>query len=309
MKIIFMGTPEIAVTALEKLIDSDHEILAVVTQPDRRRGRGKKISYSPVKEIALKYGINVLQPEKARDPEFIEKLKSLEPDLIVVEAYGQILNKELLDIPKKGCINIHVSLLPKYRGAAPINWAIINGEKETGVSIMYMDEGLDTGDVIEAESFKITDDMTAGDLHDIMMEKGANLMIKVVDDIDRGLAKATKQDHSLHSYAPMMDKYTGHLDFNKSAQDLHNLVRGVNPWPSAWVRLADKNIKVWKTKALEKQSNEKAGTILRVDRDGIEVACSKGILLLEEIQLPGKRNMPVGEFIKGNKINVGEIFE
>src|SRR3712207_4626133 len=211
MRIVFMGTPDIAVDSLKRLIDEGHDICAVVTQPDRPKGRGKKLAMSPVKELAIEYDIEVLQPEKASDTEFVDKIRDINPDLIVVIAFGQILKKDLLDIPRLGCINVHVSILPKYRGAAPINWVLINGEKKTGVTIMFMDEGLDTGDIIECKEFDLDTQINAGELHDIMMVEGAELLVKVVKNLESGNYTRTVQDHSKHTYAPRSEEHTSEL--------------------------------------------------------------------------------------------------
>ena len=307
MKIVFMGTPDIAVGCLQKIIDGKHEILGVVTQPDKPIGRGKKIGMPPVKKLALKYDIPVYQPIKARDKEFVEVLKNLNPDLIVVVAFGQILSKEILDIPRLGCVNVHVSLLPKYRGAAPINWVIINGEKKTGVTTMYMDEGLDTGDMILTCEFELNDEITAGELHDIMKEKGALLLKETIDLIDKGKAPIISQNHEEFTYAPIMSKTLGQIDFSKSAKDVHNLVRGVNPWPSAYTTYKGQTMKVWKTKVLNETSDKHPGTILKVDKEGIRVSTNDNILLIKEIQMPGKKRVLVEEYIKGNSIETGEI--
>ena len=307
MKIVFMGTPEISVKTLERIIEDGHEVSAVVTQPDRPKGRGKKMMMSPVKEVAIEHGIKVLQPEKASSPEFIEELKSLEPELIVVIAYGQILKKELLDIPKYGCVNVHVSLLPKLRGAAPINWTIINGDSKTGVTTMFMDEGLDTGDIIMSKEFELDDEITAGELHDWMMVEGADLLSRTVKAIEDGSYTRTKQDDSESTYAPMMDRNLGHIDFSKSAREIHNLVRGTIPWPGAWCNSDYGKIKVWKTKVIEKSHKGENGEVLNVDKNGIEVACGENILLIIDIQMPNKRRMPVCEFIKGNSIEKGTV--
>lgn len=329
MKIVFMGTPDIAVTALEKIIASPHEVIAVVTQPDRQRGRGKRVSFSPVKEVAVKHGITVIQPEKARSDDFIEKIEILNPDLIVVEAYGQILNKKLLEIPKYGAINIHVSLLPKYRGAAPINWSIIRGEKKTGVTIIQMDEGLDTGDILGQKEFEISDSMTAGELHDKMMDVGADLVLEVIEEIENGTVKRIKQNHDEYTYAPMMNKETGHIDFNKTAWEVHNLIRGVIPWPGAWMKVNGEVIKVWKSEVISDLSffinkdkiknsgligeietaDVKNGRIIFADKHGILIRCSDGFILIKEIQVAGKKRMEVGEYIKGNSLPVGELVE
>ncbi|WP_343101466.1 methionyl-tRNA formyltransferase [Romboutsia sp. MSSM.1001216sp_RTP31141st1_G3_RTP31141_220114] len=307
MRIVFMGTPEIALGCLQKIIDEKHEVIGVVTQPDKPQNRGKKLGMPPVKELALKYDIPVYQPLKARDEEFVNVLKELNPDVIVVVAYGQILPKSILDIPKFGCINVHVSLLPKYRGAAPINWVIINGEEKTGVTTMYMDEGLDTGDMILQKEFALDNEITAGELHDKMMVVGAETLKETLDLIEKGCAPRTKQNHDEFSYAPMMDKSLGNIDFNKSAKDIHNLVRGVNPWPSAYTTYDGKTMKVWKTKVLNEESQKAPGTILRVDKDGIKVSTLDKVILLEEIQMPGKKRVLVSEYIKGNSIDSSKI--
>lgn len=307
MKIVFMGTPDIAVGCLQKIIDEKHEILGVVTQPDKPVGRGKKMGMPPVKELALKYDIPVYQPIKARDEEFVQVLRELNPDLIVVVAFGQILPKSILDIPKLGCVNVHVSLLPKYRGAAPINWVIINGEEKTGVTTMYMDEGLDTGDMILTSEFALDDEITAGELHDIMKEEGALLLKQTIDLIAKGEAPRIPQNHEEFTYAPMMNKTLGQIDFSKSAKEIHNLVRGVNPWPSAYTTYKGQTMKVWKTKVLNETSDKHSGTILKVDKEGIRVSTKNNVLLIREIQMPGKKRVLVEEYIKGNNIETNEI--
>ncbi len=307
MKIVFMGTPNIAVGCLQKIIDEKHEILGVVTQPDKPVGRGKKMGMPPVKELALKYDIPVYQPIKARDEEFVQVLRELNPDLIVVVAFGQILPKSILDIPKLGCVNVHVSLLPKYRGAAPINWVIINGEEKTGVTTMYMDEGLDTGDMILTSEFALNDEITAGELHDIMKEEGALVLKETIDLIAKGEAPRIPQNHEEFTYAPMMNKILGQIDFSKSAKEIHNLVRGVNPWPSAYTTYKGQTMKVWKTKVLNETSDKHPGTILKVDKEGIRVSTKDNVLLIKEIQMPGKKRVLVEEYIKGNSIETNEI--
>lgn len=307
MRIVFMGTPDIAVGTLKRIIADGHEVSAVVTQPDRPKGRGKKMMMSPVKEVALENNIEVLQPQKASEPEFIEKLKELNPELIVVIAYGQILKKELLEIPEKGCVNVHVSLLPKLRGAAPINWTIINGDSKTGVTTMFMDEGLDTGDIIMSKEFKLDDEITAGELHDWMMVEGAELLSQTVKAIESGNYTRTKQNDEESTYAPMMDRNLGHVDFSKSAREIHNLVRGTVPWPGAWCESDYGKIKIWKTKVIKRDHSHEAGKVLKVDKEGIEVACGEDILLIIDIQMPNKKRMPVAEFIKGNSIDEGTV--
>ncbi|MCR1953554.1 methionyl-tRNA formyltransferase [Clostridioides mangenotii] len=309
MKIVFMGTPEIAVPCLEKLIEENHEIVGVVTRTDKPKGRGKKLAMPPVKEIAVKNDINVYQPKRARDEDFINEIRVLSPDLIIVVAYGQILPKEILEIPKYGCVNVHVSLLPKYRGSAPINWVIINGEEKTGVSTMYMDEGLDTGDIILQKEIDLNDEITAGELHDKIMYMGADLLKDTVNMIESGNAPRAKQVDSESSYAPIMDKSLGKIDFSKSAKEIHNLVRGVNPWPSAYTNYDGETMKVWKTKITVEDSTKEPGTIIEVNKDGIKVCTKDKIILLEEIQMPNKKRVLVGEYIKGNTIKTGVVLD
>ncbi|XTR37369.1 methionyl-tRNA formyltransferase [Paraclostridium tenue] len=303
MKIVFMGTPEFAVPCLQKIIDEGHEVLAVVTQPDKPKGRGKKLAMPPVKELALKYNIDVYQPVKAREESFVEKLKEINPELIVVVAFGQILPKSILDIPKFGCVNVHASLLPKYRGAAPLNWVIINGEEKTGVTTMYMDVGLDTGDMILKSEIILDDEITAGELHDKMMIDGANVLKETIDLIAQGKAPREKQNDDETCYSPIMDKTLGNIDWNKSAKDIHNLVRGVNPWPSAYTTYENQTMKIWKTKVVDKNSDKAPGTILKVDKEGIEVNTGNGVIQISEIQMSGKKRMVVSEYIKGNTIS------
>jgi methionyl-tRNA formyltransferase len=307
MKIVFMGTPEIATGCLQKIIDEKHEVVGVVTQPDKPQNRGKKLGMPPVKELALKYDIPVYQPVRAREENFIETLKELNPDVIVVVAFGQILPKAILDIPKLGCINVHVSLLPKYRGAAPINWVIINGESKTGVTTMYMDEGLDTGDMILKTEFNLDDEITAGELHDQMMEIGSQTLKETLDLIEKGCAPREKQNHDEFSYAPMMNKALGNIDWNKGAKEIHNLIRGVNPWPSAYTTYQNNTMKIWKSRVLSETSDKTCGTILKVDKDGMRVSTKDNVILIEELQMPGKKRVLVSEYIKGNSIESDKV--
>ena len=292
---------------MQKLIDEKYDIIGVVTQPDKPQNRGKKLGMPPVKELALKYDIPVYQPIKARDEEFVATLKELNPDIIVVVAFGQILPKSILDIPKFGCINVHVSLLPKYRGAAPINWVIINGEEKTGVTTMYMDEGLDTGDMILTEEFDLDDKITAGELHDKMKDRGADVLIETLKQIEKGTAPRIPQNHEEFTYAPMMNKALGEINWSKSAREIHNLVRGVNPWPSAYTTYEGSTMKVWKTEVLNETSDKEPGTILKVDKDGIRISTKDNVVLVKEIQMPGKKRVLVSEYIKGNNINTNTI--
>ncbi|WP_373598383.1 methionyl-tRNA formyltransferase [Paraclostridium bifermentans] len=307
MKIVFMGTPEFAVPCLQKIIDEGHEVLGVVTQPDKPKGRGKKLSMPPVKELALKYDIPVYQPIKAREESFVETLKEINPELIVVVAFGQILPKSILDIPKFGCVNVHASLLPKYRGAAPLNWVIINGEEKTGVTTMYMDVGLDTGDMILKSEIPLDDEITAGELHDKMMIDGAEVLKETIDLISQGKAPREKQDDENTCYSPIMDKSLGNIDWKKPAKEIHNLIRGVNPWPSAYTTYENQTMKIWKTKVLNEKSNNEPGTIISVDKEGIKVCTADNLILISEIQMSGKKRMIVSEYIKGNTINTDII--
>ncbi|EQK45225.1 MULTISPECIES: methionyl-tRNA formyltransferase [Paraclostridium] len=307
MKIVFMGTPEFAVPCLQKIIDEGHEVVAVVTQPDKPKGRGKKLAMPPVKELALKYDIPVYQPLKAREESFVDTLKEMNPELIVVVAFGQILPKSILDIPKYGCVNVHASLLPRYRGAAPLNWVIINGEEKTGVTTMYMDEGLDTGDMILKSEIPLDDEITAGELHDKMMIDGAKVLKETIDLIEKGEAPREKQSNEDTCYSPIMNKSLGNIDWKKSAIDIHNLVRGINPWPSAYTTYEGQTMKIWKTKVIDKNSDKDPGTIISVDKEGINVSTSEGILQIKEIQMAGKKRMEVPEYIKGNNINTDII--
>ncbi|MGL5714927.1 MAG: methionyl-tRNA formyltransferase [Paraclostridium sp.] len=307
MKILFMGTPEIAVPCLQKIIDEGHEVLGVVTQPDKPKGRGKKIAMPPVKELAVKYDIPVYQPVKAREESFVKILEEINPELIVVVAFGQILPQAILNIPKYGCVNVHVSLLPKYRGAAPINWVIINGEEKTGVTTMYMDAGLDTGDMILKREVPLTDEITAGELHDKMMFIGADVLKETIELIAKGEAPREKQNNDETCYAPMMDKALGNIDWSKPAKDIHNLIRGINPWPSAYTTYEGQTMKVWKTIVLDRTSTETPGTILSVSKEGIEVSTKDNVLLVKEIQMSGKKRMIVSEYIKGNSINTKTV--
>lgn len=308
MRIVYMGTPDFAVGALEELISAGHDVCAVVTQPDRKSGRGQGVIYSPVKETALKHNIPVLQPDRARDETFIETLASYEPQVCVVAAYGQLLPKAILDMPKYGCINIHASLLPKYRGAAPIQWSIIDGENETGVTIMKMDEGLDTGDMVMSQSVEITADETGGSLHDKLSVLGAKLIIKALEVIEDGSAVYTPQPaDSTTSYASMLNKNMGKIDWNKSAKSLELLIRGLSPWPSAFTYFNGKTLKIWKVKVVDKPEGVQAGTVFDVSKTGFKVACGKDALAIENLQLEGKKRMDTADFLRGTALTEGTV--
>ncbi|MDD4370510.1 MAG: methionyl-tRNA formyltransferase [Anaerostipes sp.] len=306
MKVIFMGTPEFAVPTLEKLIEQ-HEVLAVVSQPDKQKGRGKKVLMTPVKEKAVEHDLLVLQPERARDEEFTAKLQELKPDVIVVVAYGQILPESILNIPKYGCINVHGSLLPKYRGAGPIQWAVLNGEKETGITTMYMGKGLDTGDMIDKVSIELDSKETAGSLHDKLMNQGAKLLIETLEKLENHTAVRTKQNDQESSYAPMLTKEMGQIDFTKSAKEIECLIRGLNPWPSAYTKLNGKVMKVWDADVRMWTGDEKPGTIVDITKKSIVVAAGENALDLKEIQLAGKKRMQVQAFLPGYEVRVGTV--
>ena len=304
MKIVFMGTPDFAVPSLEALIEK-YGVEAVFTQPDRPKGRGKKMAFSAVKEVAVKHDIKVFQPEKLKDDrEAIEYLKDIRPDFIIVVAFGQILTKEVLDIPKYGCINLHASLLPMYRGAAPLNWVVINGEKKSGNTTMLMDVGLDTGDMLLKDEVEITENMTAGELHDILMVRGGNLLIETIEGVANGTVKGIKQEGET-CYAKMLSKNTGKISWDKSAREIHNLIRGLNPWPIAHTTYKDDNMKIYESEVLNENSNEEPGTILSVNRTGMKVSCKEGILLIKKVQFPNGKPLTIEQYINGKDIEVG----
>lgn len=311
MKAIFMGTPDFAVPCLAALCEVA-EVTAVITQPDKPKGRGKQMQPTPVKVEAMARNIPVYQPEKVKTPEFTAKLKEMAPDIIIVVAFGQILSQEILDIPKYGCVNVHASLLPRYRGAAPIHWSIINGEKETGVTTMYMNAGLDTGDMLLKSHVDITPDMTTGELHDILMAQGSELLKETVHQIEAGTIKREVQDDSLSNYAKMLNKETGHIDWSWSAERLHNLIRGLNSYPVAWSTLKDKTYKIWLSRVAESGKynvgNAEAGQVVAVDKKGFAVATGDGVLEIIEIQPPSKKKMSGGDFVRGHGVDVGDIF-
>ena len=295
-----MGTPEFAVPTLEKLI-MHHEVVAVVTQPDKPKGRGKKILFPPVKEKALENNIPVLQPQKIRTAEFLEELKAFEADVFVVIAYGRILPESILNLPKYGCINVHGSLLPKYRGAAPIQWSVIDGESVTGVSIMYMDIGLDTGDVILQKEMKINDDATSANVHDEMSILGAEALIEALELIEQGNVQRVKQQDELSTYAKPLTKEMGNIDFNKSAKEILNLIRGLNPWPTAYTNYSGSIMKIWKAEFYDSSTKCQNGEIVDVLNDrGIVVQASDGCILITEIQMTNSKRMKVSDYLRGH---------
>ncbi len=307
LKTIFMGTPDFAVPCLE-VLQAKTEVLAVITQPDRPKGRGHNLQASPVKQKALEYNLPVLQPEKIKTEEFTAELERLQPDLIVVVAFGQILSQRILDIPPLGCVNVHASLLPRYRGAAPIHWSIINGEKETGVTTMLMDAGLDTGDMLLKDKVTITEEMTTEELHDQLMAMGGKLLAETIDGLANGTITPEKQDDSISNYAGMLNKETGHIDWSKSAVEIHNLIRGLNSWPVAWSMKDGKNYKFWRTKVENGNSDKAPGTVVELRKNSFCLATGEGLLEVLEIQPPSKKRMSAGDLLRGHGVAVGDIF-
>ena len=310
MKTVFMGTPDFAVQALAELIESEHEVCAVVTQPDRARNRGKKIVMTPVKQRAVQHEIQVLQPEKVRgDREFFLKLKEINPDIIVVAAYGQIIPEEILNLPKYGCINIHASLLPRFRGASPIQHAILEGDTYTGVTIMQMAKGLDTGDMLLKGQIEIGR-MNCEELHDSLAQLGGKLLLEVLPKIEAGEISPQVQDDSLSTYAGMISKKDGKIDFaNETADEIDRKVRAFFPWPGAFCYLDEKMMKVKQAEAILIESDQEPGTVLKADAEGIEVAAKEGVLKIVVLQMPGKRAMSAEDFLRGNNLEKGTMLK
>ena len=305
MKIIFMGTPDFSVGTFEALIEAGHEIVLAVTQPDKPKGRGGKMQYSPVKETALKYGIPVFQPKKVRQAECIEELRRYGADIMVVIAFGQILPKEILEMTPYGCVNVHASLLPKYRGAAPIQRAVINGEDVSGVTTMQMDEGLDTGDMILKKEVVLDEKETGGSLFDKLSAAGAVLCVETLKALEEGSASFEKQGETTTEYARMLDKDMGSIDWKKDAQTIERLIRGLNPWPSAYTRWDDKVMKIWEADVVAQNTQTLPGTVVSVEKDGFCVQTGDGLLKVRSLQIPGKKRMEAGAFLRGYKIEKG----
>ena len=308
LKIVFMGTPDFAVPCF-KILNENYEVIAVITQPDRPKGRGQKLTPSPIKEYALEHNLTVLQPEKIKTSETEEQLKKLAPDLIVVVAFGQILSKAILDIPQLGCINVHASLLPKYRGAAPIHWSIINGETKTGITTMYMDVGLDTGDMILKEEVSISAKMNTGELHDTLMNIGAKTLLQTIKQIAEGSVVRNKQNDAEASYAPLLTKELERINWLLPAQEIYNLVRGLNPWPVAFSIFKGKKLKIWQTKVIDNVTIGEIGTVLSLTETGFTVQTGKGILEILELQPESKRKMTAKDFVCGNQIAINDKLE
>lgn len=316
MKIIFMGTPDFSVGTLEALVEAGHDVCLAVTQPDKAKGRGKEMQFTPVKEAAVRLGIPVYQPKKIRQPECVDELRKYQADVMVVIAFGQILPKEILELTPYGCINVHASLLPKYRGAAPIQWSIIGGEEVTGVTTMQMDEGLDTGDMLLKTEVTITPEETGESLHDKLAEAGAALCVKTLEALQAGTVQPEKQGESPTPYAKMLDKKMGNIDWARPAEEIERLVRGLNSWPSAYTHWDGKALKIWKADVTERvdQTGEgssiaeaEPGTVVRVEKDCFYVQTGKGLLAVKELQIPGKKRMETSAFLRGYTLETGTV--
>ncbi len=305
MKVVFMGTPDFAVNTLAAIIEAGHEVAAVVTQPDKARGRSGELKMPPVKELAVEHNLKVYQPVKIKDSDMEEVLREINPDVIVVVAFGQILPKSILELPKYGCVNVHASLLPKYRGAAPIQWAVIDGEEYSGVTTMQMDVGVDTGDMLMVEKYKLAEDETGGSLFERLAVLGAKLLVKTLDGLEKGTIIPVKQGEGA-THAAKLDKQTGLIDFSKSAVEIERLIRGLNPWPSAYTGLNGKTIKIWKA-SVDKDGKAGAGEIYSVDKNSFSVGTAEGGLVITEVQLEGKKRMSVHDFLLGTNIETGTI--
>lgn len=307
MRIIFMGTPDFSVGTLEALVAAGHEVCLVVTQPDKQKGRGKEVQMTPVKQAALAHGIPVFQPVKIREAACVEELRGYHADIMVVIAFGQILPAEILEMTPYGCVNVHASLLPKYRGAAPIQWAIIDGEKETGITTMQMDVGLDTGDMLLTSVVPIEKTETGESLHDKLAEAGAKLCVETLKALEDGTVTPEKQGEMTTEYARMLDKKMGNIDWTKSAAEIERLIRGLNSWPSAYSHLDGKVLKIWQADVMDETTDSTPGTIVAVNKNDFAVQTGEGLLLIKEVQLPGKKRMDAGAFLRGYQLKEGTI--
>ncbi len=305
MRIVFMGTPDFASASLKKLIDEKFDVVGVFTQPDKPKGRGMELCASPVKELALENGLPVFQPVKMRDGTALAQIKALEPDILVVVAYGRILPDDILAVPKYGAINVHGSLLPKYRGAAPIQWAVLNGDKVTGVTTMYLASEMDTGDIIYTAETEIGEYETSGELFDRLKDMGAELLVKTLRDIDVGTAPRTPQDHSKASYVTMLDKSICPIDWNKTPREVLKHIYGLQPWPVATMELEGKTVRVFAAKYTDGKTEKTPGAVVSTDKGGLEIACANGeTLLITELQAPGKKRMGAEDYLRGHQIKV-----
>ena len=309
MRVVFMGTPDFAVGTLEAILAAGHEVVGVFTQPDKPKGRGKNMQFPPVKETALAHGLPVYQPEKIREASFVDTLRKMEPEVIVVVAFGQILTKEILDMPKYGCINVHASLLPKYRGSAPIQWAVINGEKESGVTTMLMNEGIDTGDMLKKAVVHLDEKETGGSLFDKLADEGAKLLVETLKDLEQGTITRTPQQEEEATHVKMLDKKMGLIDFSKSAVEIERLIRGLNPWPSAYTGYKGKTLKIWDADVVDKEMDGEVGQVVEVSKHELFIKTGKGLLSLQEVQLEGKKRMDIDAFLRGNAVEVGTKLE
>lgn len=309
MRIVFMGTPDFSVPALTALVEAGHDVIAVVTQPDKPKGRGKEVQMTPVKEKAQEYNIPVYQPVKARDPKFVSLLSEMNPDAMVVAAFGQILPQSILDIPKYGCINIHASLLPKYRGASPIQYAVINGERESGITTMMMAASLDTGDILEQESVPLDEKETGGSLHDKLSDIGGRLILTTLKKLEDGTAVRTVQNEAETCYVGMIKKSMGDIDWNQDAVSIERLIRGLNPWPSAYTTWEGKTLKLWAADVLDDEYEGTCGQVVKTGKDCLYIKTGKGTLAVKELQLQGKKRMDTGAFLRGYPIAEGTILE
>ena len=292
--------------ALEALIGAGHEVVLAVTQPDKPKGRGKAVQFSPVKTAALAHGIEVYQPKRIREPECVEHLRTYEADIFIVAAFGQILSKEILEMPKYGCVNIHASLLPKYRGASPIQWAVINGEKTAGVTTMQMDVGIDTGDMLEKTELPLAEDETGGSLFEKLAEAGAGLCVQTIAHIQDGTVTRTRQDEAQATHVGMITKQMGNIDWTKPAVQIERLIRGLDPWPSAFTRLDGKTLKIWKAAVLEGGDSRQAGQVVWADKRRLVIQTGEGQLSLLEVQLEGKKRMAADAFLRGCQVETGQ---
>ena len=307
MRVIFMGTPDFSVGTLEALVQAGHEVVLAVTQPDKPKGRGGKMQYTPVKEKALEYDIPVFQPVKVREKSCVEKLDSYKADVMVVVAFGQILPREILELTPYGCINVHASLLPKYRGAAPIQWSIIDGETVTGVTTMQMDEGLDTGDILLKTEVPLEPDETGGSLHDKLSAAGAKLCVETLKALEEKTVTPEKQGETPTKYARMLDKELGKIDWTKDAASIERLVRGLNPWPSAYTSWEGKTMKIWSAEVVDRECKAPCGTVAEVTKTDFSVQTGKGLLKVTELQIPGKKRMAADAFLRGYKMETGTL--
>ena len=304
MRVVFMGTPDIAATCLKKIIADGFQVVGVYTQPDRPKNRGMKLAYSPVKEVAIANDLPVIQPENFRDGETVNALAALKPDVVAVVAYGRILPQSVLDIPTKGCINIHASVLPAYRGSAPYQWAVMDGLKETGVTSMYLCREMDAGDIIDVAKTPIDPEETAGQLLDRLADLGADLLSATLRKMENGEVTATPQDHSLATYAPMLDKSMCPIDWHKTAQQIHNQVRGMNPWPIATTEIGGKKFKIYSTVIVEGKPDAAPGSVLGITKTGLQIACGEGAVEIRVLQAEGGKRMAAPDYFRGHPLEM-----